>query len=417
MDKFYKNDFKDRTIVKKQIVMTDSTITRNFIESMGQNVLLTDTDEASGLSNFCYRNDCVFDGSMENESIVKQCRGIVFDGDEMVMKAFSYTDEYSDRDNSILYSIINSLEEPFYVFDSWEGALIRMFYHNDKWYITTHRKLNAFKSKWASGESYGASFKKALAQQMMVNDVLQQVTRSHEYDDCLVAFENYLNKDRQYMFLVSNSSSNRIVCNALLEPTMFHVGTFIDGTLDVLDYINIKKPKQHEFSSANDIMAYVSSIDYMVNPGVIVVTKNRQFKVSNSHYLDLVKLRGNQPSVKFRYLQVRLDNVMNTRLRMLYPEYVGAFNQYEADLHVIAKSIHTAYMNRFIHKQYVTVAVADYQIVKQAHSWFNEDRVNRKVTQRVIYDILNKQSDVSLNHLIKKLRAPIPVENTQIVMS
>ncbi len=31
-----------------------------------------------------------------------------------------------------------------------EGTLIRIFYFNDKWIITTHRKLDAFKSKWGS---------------------------------------------------------------------------------------------------------------------------------------------------------------------------------------------------------------------------------------------------------------------------
>ena len=393
--------------------MTDSTITRKFIvENLAEQVILTDTDELGGLSNYCYRNDCVFDGTITNESIVKQCRGIVFDGEEIIMKAFSYTDEFSDKDNSVVSDILDTLNEPYYVFDAWEGALIRMFCHKDKWYITTHRKLNAFKSKWASGESYGASFKKALEWQMWGNENLREVTRAKEHVDDLVAFQNYLNKDRQYMFLVCNSNNNRIVCNAVIEPTMFHVGTFIDGVLDVTDDINIRKPNRYTFESTNHMLEHVNKIDYMVNPGVVVISKNRQFKVSNSRYLDLVKLRGNQPSVKFRYLQIRHDNDLNMKLRMLYPEFITHFNQYDADIIAISKIIHTAYMNRFINKQFVTVPVADYQIIKQAHSWFIADRMNRKVTQKVIYEILNKQSDVSLNHLIKKLRAPIQIEST-----
>ncbi len=43
-----------------------------------------------------------------------------------------------------------------------EGNIKQNFYFNDKWIITTHRKLDAFKSKWGSEKSFGDILKKLL---------------------------------------------------------------------------------------------------------------------------------------------------------------------------------------------------------------------------------------------------------------
>ena len=53
-------------------------------------------------------------------------------------------------------------EGSFVVQDAHEGSLLRAFCVNDTWYITTHRKLDAFRSKWASRQSFGAQFVESL---------------------------------------------------------------------------------------------------------------------------------------------------------------------------------------------------------------------------------------------------------------
>jgi hypothetical protein len=283
-----------------------------------------------------------------------------------------------------------------------------MFYYGDRWFITTHRKLDAFRSRWASGESYGISFVNALRHQAVFNTKLNSALLANGgcIDDYILQkFETLLNKSYHYTFLVCNSSRNRIVCNSSDLPTMFHVGTFIDGKLDIDHDVGVLKPNRHTFNTIDEMIGYVKQINYFENPGVIVFTPERQFKITNASYLDLFELRGNQPSVKFRYLQIRMDLSRNTTFRGLYSEFVPMFDQYENDLYEISKSIHKAYMSRFINKQFVVVPAADYQVVKAAHGWFIEDRMNRKVTQKVIYDILNQQTPVFLNHMIKKLHA------------
>ncbi|NDG32425.1 hypothetical protein EB118_20415, partial [bacterium] len=59
-------------------------------------------------------------------------------------------------------------------YDSYEGALIRMFYYKNKWYLSTNRKLDAYRSKWASKESFGSYFFKALVNAVESNNELRE---------------------------------------------------------------------------------------------------------------------------------------------------------------------------------------------------------------------------------------------------
>ena len=384
---------------------------------MSEFILSTDTDETTGLVNLCYKHDYQDDASNPNNELIKNCRGVVFDGQNVVMKAFGYTDDYSSYDG--VDKIKNRFQEidgglaACSVFQSHEGSLIRVFNFKGKWFLTTHRKLNAFKSKWSStGESYGTSFKNALKEELVKNDKFRE-NFPDVFASVLDNFFQMLNPEKQYMFLVCNTKDNRIVCAAPDIHTMYHVGTFVNYELDLNDDIFVTKPQKLMFDSESELIDYVNNqIDPYRNPGVIVFAPfNKQFKVTTNEYIELFKLRGNQPSLKFRYLQLRTDEFANTRFRYLYPDYVDAFNRCEDELGEISKFIHTSYMNRFIHKQYTSVPVPEYIVMQTAHKWFSEDRDNRRVTNRVIYDILNEQNATYLNQMLKRHRHEKVVKN------
>ena len=86
------------------------------------------------------------------------CEGTCFSEEEVQnmynnIKALEFKRETCESAYLNLESQINF--ENFSFFNSYEGTLIRMFNFDDKWYVTTHRKLDAFRSKWAGKTSYG----------------------------------------------------------------------------------------------------------------------------------------------------------------------------------------------------------------------------------------------------------------------
>ena len=372
--------------------------TRSAVEGLGSRVSMTDSDEAYGLQLFCYVQ-C----GPEDEPLLSQCRGVVFNDQNIVMRAFPYTIEYSDDQSNEIETNISSKMQDCRIFDSYEGTLIRMFYYK-KWFTCTHRKLNAFRSKWASKESFGTAFKKALDAEVKNNDVLRDSLP--ENGECLLErFQTILDTSKQYMFLVLNNDENRIVCDAPSRPTLLHVGTFVDGELSMDENVHIPHPKEHTFDNSEDMVDYVRNINIREKQGVIIFApNNKQYKILHEQYVELFKVRGNEPSIKFRYIQVRLDSYLTNYLYNLYPHMGPKFEEYEEVLYSIAQNIYKSYVDRYIKKKWVTVAVEEYNVMKKCHSFHEQDRKQNRISLKKVIELLNEQSPSALNKMIRKFQ-------------
>ena len=380
----------------EQQVLTEDIPTNEFsrklVDSMNKQVRLVDSD--NGLDLFCYIK-C----DSTDSDVLKKCRGVVFNGDKVVMNGFPYTYEYTEDDANI---------EPIFdqcsFYDSYEGSLIRMFYFDDRWYTSTNRKLDANKSKWSSIESFGHYFKVALEFEVENNEKLRSSISGDDSKDIVERFQSTLNTNHQYMFLLLNNEQNRIVCDSPKSPTVFHVGTFIDGTLSMEENINIPYPRQHHFEKISELYDYINSIDIHTKQGVILFAPNNvQYKIYNREYYDLYKVRGNEPSIKFRYLQVRMDKRYNNLLHYLYPTSSNLFDEYENSIYAIGKKIYQAYFDRFIKNEYITVPTEEFAVIRVCHAWHQEDRVNNKISLNKVMEILNMQTPTQINRMIRKL--------------
>jgi hypothetical protein len=384
-------------------------ITRETIEKLGSRVSMTDSDEEMNLQLFCYVR-C----GPEDENIVKQCRGIVFNNENIVMQAFPYTNELSHTAVDEIEKNIGPNFENCTVFDSYEGTLIRVFNFSGKWFTSTHRKLNAFRSKWSSKESFGTSFKRALEFEVENNPDLKSALPENE--ECLIErFQSILDPNKQYMFLVLHNEENRIVCDAPENPTLFHVGTFVNNQLVMNEDIYIPRPKQHNFTSLKNLVNYVNNINVKNIQGVIIFAPdNKQYKILHSEYLNLFQARGNEPSIKYRYLQVRMNRSLCDILYYLYPNMTYQFEEYENTIYKIAQIIYTCYVNRYIKKQWVTVEVEEFNVMRKCHSLYEADRKNR-ITLNKVNDILNQQTPTNLNKMIRRFQNEKKINNNQNV--
>ena len=100
--------------------VSESEFTRAAVEGLGNRVRVTDNDEASGLELFCYVR-C----GPEDSSLLRQCRGVVFHENDIVMRAFPYTVEYAHTDDKQIEENIQSVFRKCSFYDAHEGALIQ----------------------------------------------------------------------------------------------------------------------------------------------------------------------------------------------------------------------------------------------------------------------------------------------------
>ena len=223
--------------------------TRSNIESLVSKINKFDSDD-NGLDLFSYIN-C----KNSDPDFIKKCHGVVFKDDKLILNSFPYTTEYTFQNNKT--EIIEKIEEDFdkcVFYDAYEACLIRIFYFNNKWYISTNKKLNALKSNWSSKKSFGMFFIDALIYNMETNNEFRNILFSKEKIICEknildVFCESMLDKNNQYMFLLLNNYENRIVCDPPENPTFYHVGTFINGELNMEkdDSLPISFPERLKF--------------------------------------------------------------------------------------------------------------------------------------------------------------------------
>lgn len=372
-------------------------LTRENIEKLKDDIYLVDSDKENDLDMFCYLK-------CDNNSpdIIKNSRGIVFNKDNVVMSAFPYTYEYTNTEESLL-SVFADMND-WSVYPAYEGTLLRMFYFNNKWYLSTHKKLDAFKSKWSSKDSFGELFIKSLHTEEQNNVFLKNCLPKG--DDIFERFKSILDKNNQYMFLIRSNNENRIVCKNPEMQRMYHVGTFTKDGLSFSDNINISKPDKLNITNVNELIQCVSKSNINFIQGIIAfnIKKNIHVKIYNNTYYDYFKVRGNEQSIRFRYLQVRLNKDYTNKLVSLYPNYKNEFVLYEQYIKEISKNIYTAYVNRFIKKLYVVVPKEEYVVMKECHSWHLANRDVNKISLDKVFYKLNSQPATKLNKMIKNFK-------------
>ena len=113
----------------------------------------------------------------------------------------------------------------------------------------------------------------------------------------------------------------------------------------------------------------------------------------------LSSLRGNEPSVKFRYLTVRKDMETKMAYLQLYPSFKGWFDLYDTVLYELSNDILNAFITRFIMGDYINVPPREYRIMLECKQYITHSHV--RLTLEDVQRFVNKQSPTDLNRMIK----------------
>jgi len=399
-----------------------------FFSNMGNVLALQNvevSDEMDDLSIVCYSRQAEM--NYKTDSKTQKCRGLVYDSEKkLISQAFGYTPMFTLKDVS--WSSDETFEAPDYsdisggfeylpneirtyindnianckIFTSIEGCLVRVFNHSGKWYLTTHRKLDAFKSYWGSRTSFGQMFLNCLETARKTDALFAEKCPQ---DTLLESFFALLNPARQYVFLVSNNSENRIVCTPAENQYAIHVATFENGVEVDEKIVGIagQSPIQN-LDNFSDLTDYIHSLDPRKYQGVVVfLPSGKQLKICSPRYMSLYNLRGNEASVMYRYLQVRMFYPED--FKNLYPEFSSRFVEYENALIEVSKSILKSYQQRFISHITTVVPKEQFMVMSTVHTNFKKScqEGNRmKVDLNEVQRVLNQQPPTSLNKMIRQ---------------
>jgi len=368
--------------------MLNNSILKIYKEDLG---VIDKVDDDGVLYILNYNNDSNIDiNVVEDEAILKRIRGSIYDSEtkELVVSTSCFCDEMTPEEfEEQILSDESIMSEKKLMFRSYEGSLIRVFKYKEKIYISTHKKLDAFNSKWCSTNSFGYLFKHALSRMLFMHGV-----DVNKYIESLT--ENYV-----HTFLLRNSKENRLVCNypSRDEDTfVYYVGSYEMGKVQFIPSFFSKNsyiPIPYFNDDIKNVPEKVRKMNYKFEQGVLVMFESgRTIKVLNNLYNKYKNVRGNTPNIILRYLELRNNKEEQRILENLFPEYIQEFESINHKLFDVASFITRQYINRFIRKRYSVVPPCQYVITKQLHEWHKQDRDNNIISINKTLSVINEQN-------------------------
>lgn len=257
-----------------------------------------------------------------------------------------------------------------------EGTKMTVFYHNDRWFISTNRMIDAGRAFWSGTKSFKEEFLDACRMQS-----------SHIYDQLINnSLSGPMKKEFSYVFILSSPSICALSSHD--NPYILHAGTTDTTTLNQIDdEIGICRPSPINYRNFHEMVAALSTFEYWM-PGFIVASPSRRYKLLTKTYDYVRNLTGNTPDIRKAYLELRHDHRKRADFLKYYPGYMKMTADVERMLWDIAKKMHTLYITYFVRKEErpqfdKTVFVT----LMQIHSMYMETR--QKQTLQLVYRHIN----------------------------
>nr|QBK87564.1 MAG: RNA ligase with polynucleotide kinase domain [Marseillevirus LCMAC201] len=294
-------------------------------------------------------------------------RGIIVDTDtgKIICRSFPYTPEVSSENTERIGSIFPQDLSEASVYTACEGTVIRLFWYGEEWNISTHRKIDANNSYWA-GPTFGSMFREL---------------RGFSLDD--------LDKNYCYAFLMSHNG-NRLVYK-ITKPQLMLIAIYdyskqcflSDTEMEPVRLSGCVYPSPViDINTITDLREAVDELEKFASynhAGIIVIPDSqdpRPIKIVNATYNSIRDARGNESSIRTRYIQLRGTTEGKLLIKWFAEPDQEIFDDAEKEIDKLVLSLHIMYMNRYVHKNFARLPKEEFVTLQNCHTWHTSDRSN-----------------------------------------
>jgi hypothetical protein len=363
--------------------------------------LLTVTDAQDDLTVINYKDGVTDVAALNIRGIIKNSAG------DIVCKSFGYTPEVLANDGEKLNTLISPLIcAETRAYKSYEGTILRVWNYNGKWLLSSHRKVDASKSKWGHTQSFGELFRRALKQLPYSASI---ALPTEELDWFSWYCTSFLNPNKIYVFMLLSFAENRKVCCNGPEPSLRIIGSFDRSNQFAFCQSNEETlcSTPEEINGITDSEGLLQAVNQM-NPqeaqGVVLMNPDGSSgKIVSLHYDHLDKIRGNEPNVLYRYVQLRWKPEQLTQFIALYPEHQAKFDKWEQAMDHIVHNIFRKYIERYVHRNTAILPPDQYPVMVQLHGkYIHELRPqNKRVEPQHVWELLGTWAEREVNQMYK----------------
>ena len=341
--------------------------------------------------------------NIENE-FVRFFNGVIID--KNTLKIVCYTFDKCMEDNVINKELFDTdmIIQPVF-----EGTLIRVFYHNDRWNISTKKMINAFNAKWASEKSFGEMFNEIFGNYSEYSKVLPNTNYCYSF---LMGHKenNIIKNDNNYIIHLNTIDlENNIEIDFQLNNESRNISHINNYKSDIMN-MNQESMENYINSLKNNIS--MNEIGYMfINKDGI-----RQKFIKNN-YNEIRELWGNTNNRLFRYLHLRKNPDTLKKYLDTFSVDKQLFLTYETYLMNIATFILNIYRNRHISKSITKVPFYLRDIIYKVHGLYlqSKNKVSFQDINVLLHDLDEKKFCFIINH-IEKDKKKIEEEKQKVVV-
>lgn len=358
-------------------------------------VRLCEVDSVHNLNLYHYSVDV----SEENDPLLKQVRGTIVDNktNEIVCRTFPFTPDYIVYPDPKARDQLKLLLEPsftsFRFYTSIEGTIIRIFNKDSKWFVSTHKKINADDSRWGNQASFESQLRWALDTTIPENPYFK------DYE----TFFTTLNPNLTYFLLLCPTKEGRIVSQPFVKPLVHFVGSFEGDTFMLPSESNmipgLPYLVEHKFATLEEALDHVQNTSPVLSQGLVAMSPVLGFyKLTSAQYAYFYSLRGNQPNIGLRYIELIKDQGDVQNFVRLYPEFGKVFETIDATLSRVVKRIHNTYIRRFVKKEFAVLPPQEYEILKACHTKYMSDK--QPITPQSVFNVLFSHPPLTIHKIV-----------------
>ena len=205
----------------------------------------------------------------------------------------------------------------------YEGTLIMVFYHNNKWYVTTRRCLDAQKSTWIKDKSYYDMFTEAMDGKFTFDelnkDYCYHFVLLHHKNRNIITY-NWFGRDYKellHILTAEKYSLNEIQCkiNDKVKYVTDEKFNCLDDLLDSLTKLNELDGKYQRITTEGYVLKYYT--------GEIYKSPFITLKLQTTLYDTIMRLKPNNSNIDQCFLELYQQNRLS--------EFLPYFTEYGND--------------------------------------------------------------------------------------
>lgn len=249
--------------------------------------------------------------------IVRNCRGIILEENTLIpvcvpfYKFGNYGEGYVPN---IDWSSAKTQEKV-------DGSLIKVWYHNGKWRVSTNGTINAYKCPLGL-----VDFAQLDCPYNTFGELFNIAKQNAKLDF------DILDKNKTYMFELV-SPYNKVVVN-YENIEIYHIGTRDNNTYEEIEIdIGVKKPKQYSLNTLEDCIKSANELSYNKEGYVVVDKYWNRVKIKSPAYVAVHHLKGNG--------EVNISSVIELLRKNEIGEFLNYFPEYTKNVESIKGKINS----------------------------------------------------------------------------